>query len=583
MTKKKQNIIYLVLCLFSMAILAKQFDWQHYSIVFIIMSFFVGYFLLTNEFNLDKRKKKYVFFLSLVSSLILAIGSIYIKYEFNDYLLVVLNLKNLIKLLIFSIADYIIFYFLFAYLFANIENIKIISKKKPKLSSKKVFWGSFIIIFICYIPYFLRCYPALMSPDSFVQINTIEQGVLSNHHPLVQTYFFGSIYAVGKMIFGPGNLALAFYTIIQMIIIALVFSYTITFLYKKGVNKYLIILVLLFYALSPLHGYYSVTLWKDILFSVNFLVLTFALININEKKLNIKNLLVYIISILVLLFFRNNGIIVFIFMIPFMFFIYKNNRKLLTCLNLLITIFYFVITGPVYNHFNVLNTKDVEAFSVPLQQIARVISLDKEIDDESKEFLEELFEDYDEVKEAYLPYISDSVKNSVNFDYIKNHKLDLIKVWFKILWQHPRVYIDAYIAQTLGYWYPDTVYHAISYPNCETPEYNAFAYGITNKSLLNDKLNKMIDYTAQKSIPYSNLIWGTGLYCYLVFVFLTVAIYMRKSLGKNIIVFIPIIGLWVTMMLGTPVFAELRYIYGIFVCMPVLLLIPFIKEKKDND
>lgn len=37
------------------------------------------------------------------------------------------------------------------------------------------------------------------------------------------------------------------------------------------------------------------------------------------------------------------------------------------------------------------------------------------------------------------------------------------------------------------------------------------------------------------------------------------------------------------MMVAIPVFAELRYIYGIFVCMPIILLIPFIGRKNEKN
>ncbi len=46
--------------------------------------------------------------------------------------------------------------------------------------------------------------------------------------------------------------------------------------------------------------------------------------------------------------------------------------------------------------------------------------------------------------------------------------------------------------------------------------------------------------------------------------------------------FTPLFGLWLSIMAATPVFCELRYIYGLFTCIPLLIITPIIlKSKKD--
>ena len=54
---------------------------------------------------------------------------------------------------------------------------------------------------------------------------------------------------------------------------------------------------------------------------------------------------------------------------------------------------------------------------------------------------------------------------------------------------------------------------------------------------------------------------------------------------KYLLCYIPLFGLWLSLMASTPVFCELRYIYGLFTCSPFLVFLPFIikKEKIIND
>ena len=67
-------------------------------------------------------------------------------------------------------------------------------------------------------------------------------------------------------------------------------------------------------------------------------------------------------------------------------------------LTISIACFYFIIKGPVFDYFNVKKTTSVEAFSIPLQQVARVLASNKEIDIEDELYLRSLFKDYEVVK-----------------------------------------------------------------------------------------------------------------------------------------------------------------------------------------
>ena len=327
---------------------------------------------------------------------------------------------------------------------------------------------------------------------------------------------------------------------------------------------------------------FSVTLWKDVLFGANFALLLLIFLNINENGFTIKNTFMLIVALLILLFFRNNGIFILILMTPFLIALYKSKKKVIIPVCLGLISFYFVLTGPIYKKIGVLPTNPIEALSIPIQQMANVIASNQTIDAKSSSYFNELF-DIEFLKSGYSRSIADNAKNSVNSDVFNNSKTKFFKSWLNLLIQHPTIYVESYLTSTCGYWYPDVEYPSIGCIGCETEEYNGYKYGIKNEPKVSTYLRNTIDKSADKSIPFSILIWGTGLYCYLLFLSSIIFVYLNGFSNKNIICYITLLSLWLTLMVSSPVFAELRYIYGVFTCLPLILIIPFLNAKDANN
>ena len=504
-----------------------------YSLYFLAFFFLLFLFFKKSDyFKHDLRTTRYSVIISIILSLIMVIGQLtMVKEQSYDPSLVDIRIFHgisIVKLLICLLGSFIFFYYLFIYIFANLYKLNIYENKNKKFKSWKVFVFCFLIIIICYIPYFLRCFPGIMSPDSFVQIKSVELGLLKNNHPFFQTWFFGGTYFLGKILFGPGNMAIAFYISIQMIIIASCYSLLITYLYNKNIKKSILIAILIFFSLSPLHAFYSVTLWKDILFSVNFIFIIYSFKMLDEYGMCKKSILPLIVSLLILLFFRNNGIYVLFIIIPFLIIRFKDFRIYLSLILFSLVGFYYIVTGPVYNYIGVKQTTSVEAYSIPLQQIARVIYLNDDIEDDLKKEIN-LFLDVDQVKENYINYISDNTKNLVNKKYFNNNKSDFYKLYLKLFLKYPVTYIEAYLAQTLGYWHPDTIYFAVGAVNSSSDKYNAWDYKIDNKPITNDYINSKIDSTLSKTIPFSILVWSTGLYCVMLFISIAITLFNNNK------------------------------------------------------
>lgn len=551
------------------------FSSDSYNFMLSLLFFFLCYFYNKEDIRYkkcSKRTKIIVNTFSFILSFILIVGSIVSSY-LGYKSVVIFSFHNII----YSIVGMIGFYFLFRIFVCMItEYINKIKVSGERKFTKKTFGKIMFIILVCWVPYFLRYFPAVMTTDSYYSLHYINNGMLSDYHTFGHTWFVGVFVLIGKFLFSKFNYAVAFYIIIQMLINAFVFTFIIKFLYERNVKKNIIFVVGLSFCFSPLYAIYSITLWRDVLFGVIFVMLFISLYNYIDSgyKLFKNDIIIYLISVFVMLFFRNNGIYVFLLFVPIFILFSKYNRKIIAISNVLIIVVYFVIKGPVFDYFGVQKTTSSEAYSIPLQQISRVIVSGANIEKGDYKYLDKVI-DMKHISEEYNPTISDPIKRLVNNKELSKNKFKFFQVWFKLFLKYPRTYVEAYLCQTLGYWYPDVIY---------------WATAGESKSIFEDvdvysepkvpNVVKNIDIVTSRKLPLSNLIWSLGIMFILLMFSIMVLIYKKQY--RYILCYMPLICLWLTVMVATPVFAELRYVYGLFTCLPLIVICPLLKKNKNS-
>ena len=186
--------------------------------------------------------------------------------------------------------------------------------------------------------------------------------------------------------------------------------------------------------------------------------------------------------------------------------------------------------------------------------------------------------DFAEIKNVYAPHIVDPVKNHANRGVLATTEKQFLETWFSLFLKNPDTYVEAYLSQTLGYWYPSVKYWTTGSLSSEN------TYGVHNVNLLPNILTKIIDRVNSLDYSLSVLCWGIGLGFILLFLSIVVASIRKIDKDKYFAWYIPFVGLWITMMLASPVFAEYRYVYGLFTSLPIIILAPYLKNhlsKKD--
>lgn len=474
-------------------------------------------------------------------------------------------------------------------------------------------------LLLCWLPWFLYNYPGVMTPDSISQFSQAT-GLIpySSHHSLVHTLLFELFYRIGSGITGSVNAGIACYIIFQMLTLAAVETCCLSLLSEKGLPKWMLLIWFLFWGLIPYNGIYAVTMWKDVLFSAFVLLYALALYQLlsvqkqgflrknpdgqasspaegrtgdnfhsaadfpaieHEVFYRRKSLRLYcmlFISGWLTCMLRSNGLYIFLFMLPFVLIAFRRRIKSMAALQLFILLLALLVKGPVFDHFGVAKPHFTESLSIPLQQVARVVTEGRSLTEEQEALINQVV-DISLIPDYYDPVISDPIKALViynNADYLAEHKGEFLRLWAELLVKYPRDYMEAFIDQTRGYWYPAPA-------DLRTNEgISPNEVGLAWPHLLRGQLPVKISEILLKMpdlFPVYGMLWSIGAFTWLMlFLFVFQFLYGER---KYLLLYLPFIGTILTLLIATPVASDLRYAYPMFLGMPLMLSVPVLQKK----
>lgn len=456
-------------------------------------------------------------------------------------------------------------------------------------SSKTLFFRHFVMcmasMVICWMPYFLAWYPGIMSRDSVTQLEqALGVRAYSNHHPWLHTLLIQLCVKVGIRVGGSVNSGVACYTLFSILFMAFCCTCAVMRVRQKGLKVWGCAILWGFYALFPINGVFMVTMWKDIIFGGIIILFLISLDIICEKVkcgISISKYWWIIWGTLSLgvCLLRSNGLYAWIVLVPF--FIYyvrkvKEVKKPLLISVMGVLALLFLYKGIIFNIFQVKEPDLIESLSIPAQQIACVIAEEGVISDEDEALLGQII-DVQKAGEKYTFYISDPIKSLVREkdqqEFLKQHKAEYIKLYIRIGLDNPALYVRAFIEQTKGYWY-HKVNNWIYYPDgILANDVGAFHY-----SLLPVKVTDRVVNLLNRTEDFYHKYFSIALSIWLT-LFGTGYALMKK---KNYLVYLPLLGIVITLLIATPVSAEFRYIYAIFLAIPMLLFGTICEVQQDG-
>ncbi len=187
------------------------------------------------------------------------------------------------------------------------------------LENKYVVLGMiFLPLFLAYLMWLFAYYPGIMSGDSVNALQAV--GHDTNWQPYVHTLFMKIFYRAG----GVQSISL-----FQILFVSTGLTLILYSLYRRGVNKILLGVLYLSLLFSIPIGMMNISLWRDVLFSTALVFLSyFVSVRISNKEWKFVDYAVYTILLIIVGYFRHNGI-VFIVIFPVLIAIFQKYWKTL--------------------------------------------------------------------------------------------------------------------------------------------------------------------------------------------------------------------------------------------------------------
>lgn len=409
---------------------------------------------------------------------------------------------------------------------------------KDGVFDKRLFLMVFGAIFLVYFFQFLINFPGCCTPDSSDSIKTaLGLMELSNWTPIFYTLFVAPFVLLGQAI-GDLTWGIALYSFVQMTLFALVLAYAVAWLARRGASRILVVFAILFFVLDPVAARYSITMWKDIPFSLCMFLYLLCLTDIVLAKGRIDA---------------------------------KTTIKLVL-LSLGVMMMVVVVTGPIYAAAGIAPSPFRESIAIPLQQVGAVIYHNGDMTEEQRDFLSG-FMSTENVKNDYTPTSSDGLKLGGHFndEWMEENKVVFMKTWFDLGLQNPLLYFKAWLSSTEGYWNIDTSGWAVASSGYFGEPGTSVLYEVTGMESLNRDGNEDFQELRFTHFP-TYALYNIAMSVWMLFGCALLALRHRRTL---IVPLVPLLAMWLTMMVAAPEYCQYRYMFALHLAIPFMVALAF--------
>ena len=443
------------------------------------------------------------------------------------------------------------------------------------------------IIFLCWLPVFLAFYPGAFVYDAGDELFQVETRMFTTHHPLTHVLLLGGFVRAGKVFFNSYNIGIALYTLLQMLLLAGVFGYTVCYIKRKSDKPWLVWGTVAFYGLFPVIPMYAVCSSKDTIFTAAFLIVVIKMLQLMEEKeaflASKGNIFVSIAAAVAMMLFRNNGMyayVVWAALLGAICVIGKQNKKIY--FKMLLIMLFSVVCFFGCSKILSWGTKATqggkqEIMTVPIQQMVRTFAYSPETyTQEEKEVLFEIIPEKE--MQLYNARLSDLIKSKFDNDTFNQDKMKYLQLWAKIGMRKPLAYLNAWLMTSYGYWYPDAVINVYGGTARFTFTYEESSYfgfeteqpGMRDSKFpwLEEQYRKLSLELYQQKIPGVSMLFSPG---FLFWGYLFVlGFQLQKGQWEKAVALSGILLLWLTAVLG-PTYL-VRYVLILWFAAPVLVV-----------
>ena len=458
------------------------------------------------------------------------------------------------------------------------------SKLRDFLKKYKLFLIYFLLTFFILSIIFLTYYPGLKTYDGNYQWRQVQSGIINNAHPFFSTYF---MYLLSKI----HNTTT---TVILFQIFLFSFTWGMFCNYNKSENGKKEIIKIIFtiiFCLIPIIGLYSITLWKDILYSYYLFLISVILfkgIKINFKY-KIYDFIMLGISLAMVFSYRHNGIIVSIFLLILFIFLFLKNINLKKGIVIVIITFISIIslisipkkiyiekTNEISEKSQDVGISTLDGYIIWMMGAHLNDSNIKNKDD--LKFLNNIL-DIEKWKKVYNPYLinSTNLAKGLNQKFAVNNSDKLRNIFIKYTIDNPLTIIKHYLKADALLINPLSIKKAYVYVYnfSDWDNFNFDAMTQSKIPVLQEKYNSLIKTSMSTTLKY---FYQPALILYLSIIM--AIILSIKIYGKKIwIILLPTFTNTASL-LPINLAQDLRYVYINYLTFFMLLLL-FIMNLKE--
>ncbi len=447
-----------------------------------------------------------------------------------------------------------------------------------RLSAKifgKPFWRSAAAFFAFHLFWLLAFYPGSGTADTLYQFSQWLGVIpLNTRHPPAATALMGSFLSLGQFL-GNQNFGVFLYNFMQTAFQSFVFAQCVETVDALTGSKALRRFAFLWFLMNPLFPTWSATCVKDSLYSASLLWFVVSLVRI-ECGLHVPRSRIYVqltASALLAASLRLNGpLVVAASLTVSALFAFLKHRGGTSTMLAIAALAVGVSVAPVLclkesERYTALR----EAFSLPLQQTARVLWSEREISAEDRSALNRLFHGRN-LRRIYDPELAAPVKWAWGDDNRPPAEWkNFLKIWHSLLVRYPADFIQAALNSCYGYFYPafsaaeDQSDMADFVPHERLHGIRLFlrrsGWGAAQNALL-------LWVEAVKSLPLTGLVYSCAFYVWATLFLTGTALFRRKH--AVLVVAAPLL-----LTLGSSLFGSidgcLRYLLPLAAALPLLL------------
>ena len=310
------------------------------------------------------------------------------------------------------------------------------------------------VLSIAWLPQLIIRYPGQLTTDTVLQFHQYSNwSPRTTPHPPWGTMLYGALIDFG-LDAGCMNLVYFAFTLAKTAVFLTILAYSLLVMHKRGVPRWIWLLTLGLYAVSPIYVGWTTVISKDSAYLILCMLAGTLLLEAigEERGMAPSRLAALGICLALLMLVRHNGIMIALPILAVLVLnaAVKRRGRRTAVLALYAAMVMAVGVGVeeiIIHTMDIQRVKMDDWMSLPLQQTARVVTLhDDELPDNEKRLIGAVI-DYDAISRNYTPADSDSIRWSATQGRTdEDIRMYLKEVWIKQLARYPADYLDASLA-----------------------------------------------------------------------------------------------------------------------------------------